>query len=131
MRRVPGKGRSSMVKAALAAVMAVGAAGLLGAGTAKADAKLVNAANAAPVKDAVQVFRGTYDMTFDQADSEVPLLQTAQAPAVPTYNLVNAGNGWLLDRENGRIINCYRIDSGYVGRRNIRCIAVDMNDVTY
>ncbi|HMB78148.1 MAG TPA: hypothetical protein VKN76_17275 [Kiloniellaceae bacterium] len=131
MRKVPGKERGSMVKVACAAVLAAAAAGLLGAETAAADAKLISAVNGSPLKDAVQVFRGREIVAFDQAETDVPALTPSYGPKVRTLNLVNAGNGWLLDRQNGRIVNCYRIDSGYVGRRDIRCIAADIKAVTY
>ena len=131
MRKLPGKGRHSMVKAGFAAVLAAGALGLFGGGTAIADAKLISAGNGSPLKDAVQVFRGTEVVAYDQAETELPLTAQTYEPAPLVGNLVNAGNGWLLDRANGRIVNCYRVGSGYVGRRDIRCIAARIKSVTY
>jgi len=131
MRNTPRIGRSSMVKGVLMAALVAGTIGLLGVDSAHADAKLINATDASPIKDAIQVFRGQARMAFDQDETELPSLRQVKVSSVSSSNLVNAGNGWLLDRQNGRIVNCYWISSGYVGRRNIRCTAADINKVTY
>ena len=130
MQRMPRKRRPtmvkapSMVKALVLAAVAAGGLGLLGSNTAYAEAKLINAANGNAVKDAIQVSRGE-GRTYQAAVQEV------EVPVVSPYSVVGAGDGWLLDRRSGRIISCYRIGTGYVGERAIRCVSAKIAAVTY
>jgi hypothetical protein len=120
MRQGPNLKYFAMVKSALVIAALVGGLTTMAANNSYADAKLVNAVNSSPIKDAVQVARG-------MPGDFVPAAWTEEeVPAVSPYAVVSAGNGWLFNQGTGRLISCYKIGTGMVGEREIRCVGITL-----
>ena len=107
------------LKSALVIAVIAGIAAVSAVNPALAGAKLIYAANSSPVKDAVEVLRG-------RAIEEQPEFQEIDLPVLAPYPVISAGNGWLYNQVTGRLISCYRISTGYVGEREIRCTGVTL-----
>ena len=119
MRQGPNLKYFAMVKSALVIAALVGGLTTMAANNGYADAKLVNAANSSPIKDAVQVARG-------MPGDFVPAWAAEEVPAASPYAVVGAGDGWLFNQTTGRLISCYKISTGMVGEREIRCVGITL-----
>ena len=109
----------TMVKSVLVIAALVGGLITMAANNSYADAKLVNAVNSSPIKDAVQVARG-------MPGDFVPAWMEEEIPAVSPYAVVGAGDGWLFNQRTGRLISCYKVGALMVGEREIRCVGISL-----
>ena len=119
MRQGPNLKYFAMIKSALVIAALVSGLTTMAANNGYADAKLVNAVNSSPIKDAVQVARG-------MPGDFVPAWTEEEVPAVSPYAVVGAGDGWLFNQRTGRLISCYKISTGMVGEREIRCVGITL-----
>jgi hypothetical protein len=50
-------------------------------------------------------------------------LSQAAEPRAPRLEVLLGYDGWYIDRENGQIVNCFRINTSTVGLQRIKCIS--------